>query len=80
MPRAASGDAHLAYVLRAERQRQGLSQEALAHEVGLTVGSYARIERAQANPGWGTVRRIASALGLSLAELGRAIDERGDTS
>jgi transcriptional regulator with XRE-family HTH domain len=76
MPRA-SADRHLASVLRALREERGRSQEALAHDAGLTVAALARIERGQANPSWTTVRRIATGLGISLAELGRAVDEHG---
>ena len=40
------------------------------------LSSYARIERGPANPTWRSVSRIAGALGVTLAELGAAIDER----
>jgi transcriptional regulator with XRE-family HTH domain len=76
MPRSIA-DRHLASVLRAMREDSGRSQEALAHDAGLTVAALARIERGQANPSWTTVRRIATGLGISLAELGRAVDEHG---
>ena len=59
------------------RERDGRSQEALAHDAGLTVTSLARIERAQANPTWTTVAAIAEALGVSLAQLARAVEKRG---
>src|SRR5690349_9350298 len=69
-------DPALAQVLRELRTTRGRSQEDVAHEVGLTLGSYARIERGLADPKWSTLTRIAAALGVSLADLGRAVDER----
>jgi transcriptional regulator with XRE-family HTH domain len=56
------------------REAKQVGQESLAHAAGLSVATYARIERAQVNPTWTTVRRVADALGLTLAELGAAID------
>ena len=76
MPRS-SADRHLASVLRTLRERSGRSQESLAHDAGITVAALARIERGQSNPSWTTVRQIADGLGISLAELGRAVDEHG---
>src|SRR3954449_347924 len=75
-------DPALAQVLRELRTKTGRSQEDVAHEVGLTLGSYARIERGLADPKWSTLRRIADALGVSLADLGRAVEKRagGDGS
>jgi transcriptional regulator with XRE-family HTH domain len=69
MPPGAAPDANLARVLRTAREEQGRSQEAVAHDAGLTVTALARIERAQANPAWTTVLQILGALGLSLRQL-----------
>ena len=69
-------DPALAQVLRELRTKTGRSQEDVAHEVGLTLGSYARIERGLADPKWSTLRWIADALGVSLADLGRTVEER----
>lgn len=76
MPPPSRPDPALAGALRALRKKDGRSQEALAHEAGLTVGALARIERAETNPTWTTVSRLAGALGVSLAQLGRAVDKR----
>jgi transcriptional regulator with XRE-family HTH domain len=65
---------HLAAVLR--ELRKSRSQEAVAHDAELTVNAYGRIERGQADPGLTTLARIADALGVSLAELGAALDDR----
>jgi transcriptional regulator with XRE-family HTH domain len=56
------------------RIERGDTQEDLAHRAGLTVAAFARIERGHANPTWTTVRRIASALEISLAGLSEAVE------
>ncbi len=77
---APSPDSDLAATLRALREAQGRSQEAVAHDAGLTIAAFGRIERSQADPAWTTVVRIARVLGVSLAELGREIDARHQRS
>jgi transcriptional regulator with XRE-family HTH domain len=67
-------DPALGATLRALRQARGIGQETLAHHAGLSVATYARIERGQVNPTWTTVRRILQALGVSLAEFGATVD------
>jgi transcriptional regulator with XRE-family HTH domain len=53
-----------------------VTQENLAHEAGLTVAGYSKIERGEVNPTWTTLAGITRALGLTFAELGREIDQR----
>jgi DNA-binding XRE family transcriptional regulator len=79
VPLPSDVDPHLAAVVRALRERQGSSQERVAHEAGVTVQTLARIERGEANPTWATVRRVASSLGVTIGVLARAVDdeERG---
>ena len=76
MPAAFPPDPALSAVLRELRDASGRSQEDVAHDVGLTVSAYARIERGQSNPAWSTVRRIADAFEITLAELGGRVDTR----
>ncbi len=76
MPPAGHPDPDLAAILRGLRESQGRSQEALAHAAGIAVNSLRRIEYGQSNPTWTTVRTLAAALGISLAELGRQVDAR----
>jgi DNA-binding XRE family transcriptional regulator len=64
-----STDQALASALRKLRHDSGSTQEDLAYSAGITVAALARIERGHTNPRWTTVRSIACALGLSLAEL-----------
>ncbi len=76
MVRQTGADADLAQVIRAVCAHKGVTQEAVAHGAGLTVGTYARIERGEYNPTWITVTRIVDALGISLRELGEAVDKQ----
>jgi transcriptional regulator with XRE-family HTH domain len=56
------------------RKDRGLTQEQLAHAAGLTTRTYNRIESGAAAPGWSTVRRLAEALEVSMADLGRLVE------
>jgi transcriptional regulator with XRE-family HTH domain len=67
-------DVALAATVRRMRVERGDTQEDLAHRAGLTVAAFARIERGHANPTWTTVRRIATALEVSLADLAAAVE------
>ena len=49
------------------RTERGLSQEVIAHRVGLTL-SYGRIEGGKVAPGWSAVRAIAEVLNISIEE------------
>lgn len=68
-------DAALAAALRRLRHERGLTQEVTAHTANVSMGTYVRIELGQRMPSWGTVRKIAVALDISMAELGEAIEE-----
>lgn len=68
-PQPALGNA-----IRQLREKRGMTQEALAHGAGITAGTLSLIERGQSNPAWGTVRRIAMALGSSMGEVGKLSD------
>lgn len=59
----------LAIAIRQLREDQGITQEDLAHDAGITTGTLSKIERCLANPSWTTVERIAGALGTSVARL-----------
>ena len=71
-PQAALGEA-----IRQLRAKRGITQEDLAHEAAITIGTLSLIERGHANPTWSTISGIASALGVSMAELGRLVDRLG---
>ena len=65
----------LGKAIRQLREKQGVTQEALAPDAGVTTGTLGLIERGQANPTWGTVRGIADALGVSMGELAKLADK-----
>lgn len=52
--------------------------EALAFKSGVSIGSLGRIERGRSSTAWATVVQLVDAMGVSLAELGAAVEaERG---
>ncbi len=61
----------LGKAVRQLRRERGVSQEALAYEAGVTSGTLSLIERGRSNPTWGTVKGIASALDIDIAELAK---------
>jgi transcriptional regulator with XRE-family HTH domain len=66
----------LGKALRQLREKRGLTQEALAHDAGITTGSLSLIERGNRNPSWGTVTRLADALGASMGDIGKLVDKQ----
>lgn len=66
----------LGSVLRAERERQGVSQEALAGEAGLTTHAIGRLERGHSDPLWSSVESVIEALNLTLIELAQRIEDQ----
>lgn len=65
----------LGQAIRELREKRGLTQEAVAHDAGVTASTYGLIERGQSNPTWATVDDIASALGVSMGELAKRADK-----
>ena len=59
----------LGKAIRQLREERGMTQEALAHAAGVTVGHLSTIERGHSNPTWGTVKRAANALDTPLSNL-----------
>jgi transcriptional regulator with XRE-family HTH domain len=59
----------LGAALREFRVKQGLSQEDLAHRASLHPTWVSHLESGRENPSWATVRRLATALNITLAEL-----------
>jgi transcriptional regulator with XRE-family HTH domain len=74
MPRA-EPDPALAAVLKRLREEHEEAQESLAQRAGISKGALQEIEAGRSSPAWATVRRIALALGVSMTELGEAIDK-----
>lgn len=65
----------LGAAIRESREKRGLSQEALAGQAGITPNTLSLIEQGKANPTWGTVRGIASALGVSVSALAKLAEK-----
>jgi len=61
----------LGKAIRQLREERGMTQEALAQEAGVTVGHMSMIERGHSNPTWGTVKGIAAALDVMIADLAK---------
>ena len=57
--------------IRACRERAGLTQEALAQQIGCTQSYISQIEAPDARPTLGTLQKVAEALGCPIAELVR---------
>jgi transcriptional regulator with XRE-family HTH domain len=74
MSSVSPADPHLATVLRRVREERNETQEDVAFEAGLTTLTIRRAEQGKVVPSWATVRAIAHALELSLAELAKAVE------
>ena len=61
----------LGKAIRQLREERGMTQEALAHAAGVTVGHLSTIERGHSNPTWATVKAISGALERSIVEIAR---------
>ena len=60
-----SGDGTgFASTLKQLREKAGLSQAQLAERAGLNVFGVAKLEQGVREPGWGTVLKLAAALGV----------------
>jgi len=57
------------------RERAGLTTPQLARRARITPANLRRIERGQAEPHWGTARRIAAAVPVPLDQLIAKADE-----
>lgn len=64
----------LGQAIRQIRTARGLSQEEVANRADIHPTWISHVERGS-NPAWGTVRRIASALGVEVSELARLAEE-----
>lgn len=71
--------AKLGAALRAERERQGMSQAALSRASGLHRTTISKIERGQEEPRWDTLMALRKGLG-SLVEVFAEIERGGSAS
>jgi DNA-binding XRE family transcriptional regulator len=65
----------LGQAIRELRQKRDVTQETLAPQAGITPKTLSLIERGEANPTWGTVRGIATALDVSMGDLAKLADK-----
>ena len=56
-------------LLRAWREHLALTQDEVAARAGMKQPALARLERGESTPRTATLRRLAEAMGLSLAQL-----------
>jgi transcriptional regulator with XRE-family HTH domain len=61
----------LGAAIRELRLERGISQEDLAHAADTHPTWISHLESGRNNPSWGTVRRIAAALEVSVSDLAR---------
>lgn len=74
MPKRDPVIAALGQNVRRRREAKSLTQEKLAEKTELDPTYISGIERGLRNPGTKNVARLAKALGLSTAELGKGVD------
>ena len=65
-------------VVRAERERRGLSQEALADLAGVSRSHIGEIERGEVNLSFVALTEIAAGLGVKLSDLIEEYERRND--
>lgn len=65
----------LGKAIRQLREKKGLTQEAVAHDAGITTATLGVIERGLSNPTWATLKGIAAALHISMVEIAAATEE-----
>lgn len=57
------------------RARQGLTQEQVSDAAGLHPTYVSDIERGARNPSWEVMTRLASGMGVGIAEIARAYEK-----
>ena len=68
----------LGRVIRLERERRRLSQEALSELAGMNRSFVGEIERGEATPTIVTLQKLADALGIKLSELIKQYEEQSE--
>ncbi|MGN6814735.1 MAG: helix-turn-helix domain-containing protein [Solirubrobacterales bacterium] len=61
--------------MRKARTDAGLEQKELAELAEVKASEISRLEKGKKNPQWGTVKRVAEALGTPLADLAALAEE-----
>jgi transcriptional regulator with XRE-family HTH domain len=76
MPPRKNPQPGLGEAIRQLRLARGLSQEKVARRSGLHLTWINRVENGHANPTWGSIKRVAAALAVSLGELATLAEEK----
>lgn len=69
-----NGQSRVASNLRRIRVERGMTQEALANDAGVAVPYLSHLERGLRNPSIGLLEKLATVLGVDLADLFSPID------
>jgi transcriptional regulator with XRE-family HTH domain len=69
MPDAPKPLAALGSAIRQLREREGLSQEALADRAGITREWLSKVESGSKSAGWRTLNQIAAGLGVRMIDI-----------
>jgi transcriptional regulator with XRE-family HTH domain len=75
MPSSPDPQVALGRAIRLRREELGLEQQTVALDADVQPSWISHIESGRQNPAWGTVDRIARALGWSIAQLAQLADE-----
>lgn len=75
MPDAPTPQAAVGRAIREIREREGLTQEELAHRAGYHLTWVSRVETGTQATGWPTLKRLADALDVRMVEVA-AVTER----
>lgn len=74
-PRPYEPQKGLARAVRTLREGTGLSRSEVAERAGISTSWLSRIESGDYDPSWGSMRRVARGLGVSMEELSEAAGE-----
>ncbi|MFL5900122.1 MAG: helix-turn-helix domain-containing protein [Solirubrobacterales bacterium] len=78
MPPRTEPQPGLGRAIKARREECDLSQEELGLAAEIHPTWISHIESGRNNPAWGSVRRIAAALDLTVSELAKRAEDLGD--
>ncbi|MEN3283521.1 MAG: Helix-turn-helix domain [Solirubrobacteraceae bacterium] len=59
----------LGRAIRQMREEHGLKQGDIAKKANVNLTHFSRLEHGRVNPSWGTLRRVAAALGVPVSEV-----------
>lgn len=75
MPPRTEPQPALGNTIKRLREERGMSQEELGHAAEIHPTWISHIESGRNNPAWGSVKRIAAALGVKVSELAALVEQ-----